>query len=86
MNGIVERFVITHKFKEGMRQLTFPQQARNTYATKEEAEKALEAFKGPEGLRKVLNAQEMSTLEVRAVPCYVTQDGPGDPTTCWFDD
>lgn len=74
------RYVLTHKPKDKPRTLTFPQQGRYTYATRDEAAEALELFR-PDLTTKILK-EDAASLEVRAVECY---DGHHDPKTCWFD-
>lgn len=78
---MITRFVITHcNDKDGLRRLTFGRRGDETYETQEEAEKALEAFRGPQGLHKVLSETEMTTLSVLPVDCY----DHGDPTRYYF--
>lgn len=80
----VTRFVITHvSDKDGLRTLTLPCQGRNTYPTAEYAQLALNAFQGPSGLRKVLSAAEMDSLEVRPCECWPEHF---DPKGVYFDD
>lgn len=68
------RYAITHVGKDGLRTLTFANQGRNHYVTREEAE-ALMALFAP-GLRNVLGAKT-ATLEVREVECYDHGDAKG---------
>ena len=80
----VQRFVVTHvSSKLEIRQLTFPQQGRWTYPTRDDAQKILDTFRGPNGLERVLNAAEIATLKVLEVPCYA---GHFDPVGCYPDD
>lgn len=76
------RYAITHVGKEGLRRLTFAQQRRNTYDTRELAEAALTEFRGPNGLCRVLTRAEMESLQVREVACY----DHGDPVAYYYDD
>lgn len=82
------RFVITHRSdKVGLRRLTFAQQGRHTYGTQAEANAALDTFRGPQGLCRVLSPSEMGSLRVLPVDCY--GDGavePGDPIRYYFDE
>jgi len=71
------RYVLTHVNKDGMRTLVDPMQGRYTYATKDEAQKRLDAFK-PQ-LESTLGYHD---LEVRPVEVYPVHF---DPKTCWFD-
>jgi len=79
----VKRFVITHVGKLGLRRLTFAQQGRNTYGTRREAEIDLEAFRGPDGLPRVLTPDEVRTLDIREVDCYA---GHHDPVGYYVDE
>ena len=81
--NLVRRFVVTHKPDDGMRQLTFPQQGRYTDGTLGEAMARLEQFRTPEGLERVLSADELATLEIRPVLCY---PGHNDPAQLYFPD
>ena len=70
------RYAITHvNADNGLRRLTFAQQARDTYETLDTALAALIAFRGPHGLPRVLKPEEVATLRVDAVECY----DHGDP-------
>lgn len=66
------RYVITHLQKDGLRALAFPNQGRNHYDTKEQAEKAREALK-PELESKL----GFRALEVRETDCYDHGDAVG---------
>lgn len=69
----MERFAITHyDSKSGVRQLTFANQGRNFYATREDAEKAMQLFE-PD-LRSKILFDAANSLEVRAVDCYENGD------------
>lgn len=79
----VVRWVITHLDpKAGMRGLTFPKQGRHTYPDEESARAALEEFKKPHGLPRVMPPAVLATLEVRACECWA---GHFDPVGYWFD-
>jgi hypothetical protein len=79
------RYVVTHVAEKGtcagLRVLTFAAQGRDTYATEEEARAALEAWRGPQGLPRVLSPRELASLDVTAVPCW---PGHHDPTRTVF--
>lgn len=79
---MVKRFVITHVGKYKLRCLTFAQQGRNTYPTRDEAQDALDLYKQPGGLERVLKPAQLATLEVREVDCY---PGHFDPAAYYFD-
>lgn len=68
----MKRYAITHINKDGYRTLTFANQGRNHYETREQAETALSAYK-PDLQSKVLG-DAADTLEVRAVECYDSGD------------
>ncbi len=73
----VVRYVITHVHdKSGMRQLTFAQQGRWTYATMTEAILAMNTFSGPDGLPRVLSAKELTTLQVLPWTCWAGHFDP----------
>jgi hypothetical protein len=74
---MTKRWVLTHR-TGGPRTLVSPAQGRYTYATREEAQKKLDAIK--EGVETTLGLRE---LEVREVECYPIHF---DPKTRWFDD
>lgn len=78
----VIRFVITHVNREGMRTLTEGVQGRYTYATREEAQERLEAFRPSYAAQPEIGVPA-ETMEVRPVACW---PGHFDPKTCWFDD
>ncbi len=90
---MIRRFVITHvNDKDGLRRLTFAKDGRDTYETREAADAALVAFRGPRGLPKVLSVAELATLLVLDVECYDHGDpvayyhqphGAGWPTETW---
>lgn len=71
-------YAITHVNRDGMRTLTMANQGRNHYATEEQAQKALAAFRP--GLRSVIG-EAVETLEVRPVECW----SHGDAKGIWFD-
>lgn len=75
------RYAITHIGKDGLRTLSLRNQGRHHYDTRSAAEKALEVFRGPNGLIKVLTPEQVATLEVRAVQCY----DHGDAVGIYFD-
>ena len=67
-NDPVFRWVITHVNKFGLRVLTFAQQGRETYTTKDEAEKALVLLKP--SLRAKVLGEYANTLRVKRVECW----------------
>lgn len=72
----MQRFAITHYDKKtGLRQLTFANQGRNSYATSQDAEEAMAVFE-PDLRAKILGDMA-NTLEVRAVDCYENGDAKG---------
>ena len=77
---MMTRYAITHINRDGMRTLTFGNQARKIYDTMSEALIAMELFK-PSLRDKVLGTMADS-LEVRPVDCYEHGDAKG----VWFDD
>ena len=67
------RFAITHVSpKTNLRTLTFANQARNFYDSKEEAEQSMRTYK-PDLQAKILG-DAANTLEVRPVECYENGD------------
>ena len=68
-------YAITHVGKDGYRRLTFANQGRNHYETKEEAEDMRKAFE-PDLREKILH-ELADTLEVRQVECYDHGDAKG---------
>lgn len=73
------KYAITHICDNGMRTLTFANQGRHHYETRELAEEALKLFE-PSLRAKILGARA-DTLEVREVDCY----DHGDAKGVWFD-
>jgi hypothetical protein len=73
------RYAITHRSdKLGLRTFSMPaNQARYHFDERAAAEAALEAFKGPNGLCKVLSPTEMKTLRVDPIECYDHGDAVG---------
>lgn len=71
----MERFAITHVNKDSLRQLTFANQGRNHYDTREAAEKAMHCFEGD--LRSKVLGHAANTLEVRPVDCHEHGDAKG---------
>jgi hypothetical protein len=81
---MVIRYVISFMNKDGMRQIAYPCQGRNTSATKIEAETDLEAFlknNNPQTLQSIFGKDCLGTFEVSAIECY---DGHFDPVGCWI--
>ncbi len=80
------RYVIVNRGKppheSELRFLSLPAQGRNTYSTREAAEKALVLFLGPNGLERVLGGR-VNTCEVLAVECW---PGHNDPKKTVFGD
>lgn len=83
-------FAITHVTKndragnfwpEGVRRLTFANQGRNHYDTREEAQAALDGYVADGSLRSKVLGDAADTLEVREVECY----DHGDATRTIFD-
>lgn len=85
MSETVTRYVITHipdsGPMSGIRALTFAAQGRNTYATMTEAAIALEEYRGPDGLPRVLSPTELLTLKVMPCECWA---GHFDPVGVYF--
>lgn len=78
----MKMYAITHvNAKLGLRQLTFGNQGRNHYKTRDEAEAALKLYAPSLGgswpILKVLAPGEAETLEVREVDCYDHGDAKG---------
>ncbi len=71
------RFAITHANKDNLRVLTFANQGRNHYDTREAAEASLAAFRGPQGLPRVLTPEQVASLEAIEVECYGHGDALG---------
>lgn len=69
------RFAITHVDEHGQRTLTFANQGRNHYETREAAEKAMREFE-PDLRAKVLG-DRADSLEVRDVECWPSGDAKG---------
>ena len=69
------RYILVNRSAQDpeIRVLSLPGQGRNTYATREDAQRALEIFKGPGGLVRVLG-DRINTLEVLAVECWPHHD------------
>jgi hypothetical protein len=76
----VMRYAITNIGKDGLRVLTFANQGRNHYDTREAAQASLDLFKGPQGLPRVLTPEQVASLQVTEVECY----GHGDSTRTVF--
>lgn len=68
-------YAITHINKDGMRTLTFGNQGRNHFNTREGAQDSLELNK-PQLRAKILGKMA-DTLEVRPVDCYDNRDAKG---------
>lgn len=81
----VTRYVITHipdnGLMSGIRTLSFAAHGRNTYATMTEAAIALEEYRGPNGLPRVLSPAEVATLAVMPCECWA---GHFDPVGVYF--
>lgn len=69
------RYVITHIGSDGLRRLTFAQQGQYTYSSRDEAYRMKRDCLAT-GLPRVLAADELATLEVRAVACHVGHHDP----------
>jgi hypothetical protein len=69
------RYAITHVNKDGMRTLTFANQGRNLYETREIAEASVDLLK--DSLREKVLGDMADTLEVRQVDCYESGDAKG---------
>jgi len=87
MTATVTRYVITHRGTHGLlpgrsRTLVGPAQGRNTYATREEAEKYLQAMV-ENNSRETLEEHYGLPLEVRPCECYPIHF---DPKGIYFDD
>lgn len=82
----VFRFAVTHRARNGCRVLTFPAQGRYTYATDDEASKALADLLGANSadrLRDIYGADALATFSVERVECWA---GHFDPCRAVFDD
>jgi len=78
----VIRYVITHvSDKDQLRTLTQSCQGRDTYPTREEAERLMGLYVA-NGLDKVLSCAELATLEVRPCECWPNHF---DPMGIYFD-
>jgi hypothetical protein len=72
----IHLFAITHVDpKTGLRQLTFANQGRNHYKTREEAQSKLDLLR--DDLRNKFLGDAADTLEVREVECYHHGDAKG---------
>lgn len=74
------RFAITHINRDGMRQLSTPNQGRCFTDTRAESEKALSAFNqnnSPDALAQVYGPQAAGTFQVWPVECYDNGDAVG---------
>jgi hypothetical protein len=71
----VVRYVITHLDKHGDRVLADAQQGRNTYATAQEAEKAIEQRMRNNSLDTLKSVYGLP-LEVRSCRCYPVHFDP----------
>ena len=69
-------FAISHQNRDGCRVLTFANQSRNHYSTRDKAEKALEQLKvnGLPRIREILGETGFATLEVREIESYENGD------------
>lgn len=80
----MKRFVITHIGLGGERVITFARQGRNTYGSKKDAQRILDAFLDPEignDIAGLYGPQSIGTFEVRAVECWDNHD----PKSCYCD-
>jgi hypothetical protein len=66
----VMRYAITNIGKDGLRALTFDNNGRNHYDTREAAESALAGYKQPHSLPRVLTPEQVASLQVTEVECY----------------
>lgn len=82
MSATVKRFVITHINRDGMRALASPQQGRYTYATREDAQKRLDAIIANTTVAMIKSVWGLP-LQVRECECYA---GHFDPVGIFFDD
>lgn len=78
--GGVTRYAVTHVNKDGMRGLTFANQGRNHFDTREAAEQYIAAMK-KNNPAKLITDMYRDSLEVRPVECYWHGDAKG----VWFD-
>ena len=81
----VNRWVMTHVNRSGMRQLSEPMQGRYTFRTQEVVQARIEQMidnTSEKTLRQTYGEQALDTFEPREVKCYA---GHHDPTTMWFD-
>jgi hypothetical protein len=68
------RYVVTHINKDGLRVLTFANQARHHFEAKKDAEAWIEACrKDPRSMENLFQGRP-DTLEVRPVECYESGD------------
>lgn len=70
----VMRWAVTHINLDGLRVLTLGTEGRWTHATREDAQKQLEAFE-PQLRAKVLD-ERADTLEVREIECWASHLDP----------
>lgn len=75
------RYAITHVNRDGMRTLTFANQGRHHFDTREEAEYALGEYNRVGDLRAKVLGGMADTLAVREVLCY----DHGDAIGIYFD-
>ena len=79
---MITRYAITHCDANGSRRLTFNSNSRDTFATKEQAQKhlaAVAATNSADNLRDIYGPHVMKTLKVQPITCYESGDpAPGD--------
>jgi hypothetical protein len=68
----MQKYALTNLNKDGQRVLTFANQGRNHYDTRQEAQALLDLFK--EDLRARVLDNRADTLEVHAIECYENGD------------
>lgn len=79
----VRRFAITHINRDGLRTLSFANQGRNHFDTREAAEEHLAAVKKNNSIFTLHHLYgDVDKMEVREVECYLH----GDATGIYFDD
>ena len=65
--------------KDGIRQMAYPMQGRNTLGSKEDAKDLLKSFiknNPPDTLESIYGSQSKGTFEVSAIECYERHNDP----------
>lgn len=76
-------YAITHVNKDGFRILTFTNQGRNHFESREAAERKMKPYKAVDSeLRSKILGDLADTLEVWAIKCYDNGDAAGIYKDC----